>query len=96
MYLAGVSRTTRPTHSTPQPPIPPVTSRFQVHEDWGPERLASLGTPDKQFIRHGKLLPRNGHPALPSGHCHSPRSVGMAVRRDVGVGGGDWVGSKAT
>lgn len=74
-------------HRAHPPHIPPITSGFQIHEDWGPERLACLGTPDKQFIRHGQLFPRNGHPALPGGHWHGPRSFGMAVRRDVGMTG---------
>ena len=48
--------------------------------------MACLGHPDKEFIRRGKLFPWNGHPALPSGHCHSPGFVGMAVRRDARIG----------
>lgn len=76
-----------PTSHIAPPSLLLVTSGLQVHEDWGPERPACLGPPHKEFIRCGQLFPWDGHPVLPEGYCHSPGSVGMTVRREVGIGG---------
>lgn len=76
-----------PTSHIAPPSLLLVTSGLQVHVDWEAERPALLGPPDKEFIRCGELFPWDVHPALPEGYRHSPGSVGMTVRREVGIGG---------